>query len=91
MALRDRLAKPQQAAIPAIPAILRAESQPEPSKIATIATIASAPTIAPRFWRFDVRYPDGSGFEARTLPEATEAEARELWPGASVRALEADQ
>lgn len=34
------------------------------------------------FWRFLVRYPDGSRFEARTLPEATLAEAGRLWPDA---------
>lgn len=39
------------------------------------------------FWRFRVEYPDGRAFEARTLPEATEAKARELWPGAAVGAI----
>ena len=40
-----------------------------------------------RYWRWLVRYPDGSGFEARTLPIATRAEARKLWPGAQVESL----
>ena len=43
-----------------------------------------------RYWRWQVTYPDGSGFEVRTLPEATYAEALTLWPGAALEPLADD-
>lgn len=50
----------------------------------------TAPEVEPgrTFWRFDVQYPNGTAFDVRTLPEATESEARNLWPGAVVRGIE---
>lgn len=87
MALRDRLSNAAATAIPAIPAILSTQKPEAGSRIATIATIAGS---EPRFWRFVVAYPDGSGFDATTSPATTPAAARRLWAGADVRPISED-
>lgn len=40
-----------------------------------------------RHWRFQATWTDGSRCELRTLPEATVAEAGELWPTADLEPL----
>lgn len=94
MALRDWLSGTPATATPATPATHGAGKA---GTVATVATVAVAtranPSVADteaRYWRWMVRYPDGDGFEARTLPEATYAEALTLWPGAAIQPLADD-
>lgn len=62
------------------------------SDVRTLSALLAVPHPNPsgKFRRFQVNYADGVAFEARTLPEATQAEAMQLWPGAQIQPLPED-
>jgi hypothetical protein len=86
VALRDRLSATSATATLATVATVGTESG-EVSQESQLSQSQSTESAKSRHWRFRLSYPDGRREEVRTLPAATLAEARELWPESAVEAL----
>lgn len=90
MALRDRVSPSVATATVATVATVEGEKGRSVARVATVAVATTEKSVS-RHWSFRITPEDAAPFEVRTLPEATLAEARELWPGTVVEALPATQ